>query len=201
MLCVLEKTTCKHLRKMTGSNVWVAAIGCTSSIPHTKTNASTAVESYCDRKPARCRRGCRIFCLLQLRLLSSLGCHILYLWCLFYFNVDISSLFWITFNSFNFYLASWIHRIFSKSSISPYKAATIPEKSGVSAGMTGRDATETTFFRRSVSQRLSRLQIFCTQLSKVETLNMSLNFRPFWRFSDWVTTKVAKILKSLQKLP
>jgi hypothetical protein len=56
----------------------------------------------------------------------------------------------------------------------------IPAKSGVSTGMSGRDAAETTFCGRPVSERLSLLQIFCTLLSKVETLNIiSVNFQPF----------------------
>jgi hypothetical protein len=55
------KTTCKQLRKMTGSNVRVTESGCTRSVLHTKTNASTVVESYSEKKTARCRRGCRIF--------------------------------------------------------------------------------------------------------------------------------------------
>jgi hypothetical protein len=59
--------------------------------------------------------------------------------------------------------------------------------------MSGRDTAETTFLRRSVSQTLSFLQIFCTQFSKAKTLNItSENFQPFWRFSDWVTAKVGK---------
>jgi hypothetical protein len=74
------KTTCKQLRTMTGSNVWVAETDCRSSVLHTKTNASTAVESYWERKTAICRRGCRIFRSLQLRLLSSLRWNIVYLW-------------------------------------------------------------------------------------------------------------------------
>jgi len=35
---------------MTGSNVSTAETGCTSFVLHAKTNASTAVESYCKRK-------------------------------------------------------------------------------------------------------------------------------------------------------
>jgi hypothetical protein len=65
--------------------------------------------------------------------------------------------------------------------MSPYIAAstTLP-KSGVSAGVSIRVSAETTFIRRPLSQRLSLLQIFCTQLSKVETLNvLSLNFQPY----------------------
>jgi hypothetical protein len=87
-----RKTTCQQLTKMYGSNVWVAETSCTSSVLHTKTNALTAVERYWERKTASCRRGCRIFRSLQLRLLSSLGWTIVYLWYIFYFNVDIASL-------------------------------------------------------------------------------------------------------------
>jgi len=42
------KTTCKQLRKMTGSNVWAAETGCMISVLHKKTNASAVVESYCE---------------------------------------------------------------------------------------------------------------------------------------------------------
>jgi hypothetical protein len=48
------KTTYRQLRKMTGSNLWVA-----ETVLHTETNALTAVESYCQRKTARCGTGCR----------------------------------------------------------------------------------------------------------------------------------------------
>jgi len=43
------KTICKQLRKMTGSNVWAAETAARGFLC-TKTHASTAVESYCEKK-------------------------------------------------------------------------------------------------------------------------------------------------------
>jgi hypothetical protein len=87
----------------------------------------------------------------------------------------------------------WICRIFSKSGINPCQNA---------ASLTacpGETPQRQLFFRRPVCQRLSLLQIFCTQLSKVETVNIiSLNIQPFWPFSDWVTAKVANCGISLE---
>jgi hypothetical protein len=65
------KTTCKQLWKMAGSNVCAAEIACTGSVLHTKTNASTAVESHCERRTAVCRTRCGIFRSLQFKLLTS----------------------------------------------------------------------------------------------------------------------------------
>jgi hypothetical protein len=48
--------------------------------------------------------------------------------CDLYFNVDIASLLWKNVDSYNFYLASCIHRLFPKSGISLYIAASIPAK-------------------------------------------------------------------------
>jgi hypothetical protein len=45
------KTTFRHLRKLAGSNVLAAETDCKTAFVHTKPNASTAVESYCKRKP------------------------------------------------------------------------------------------------------------------------------------------------------
>jgi hypothetical protein len=67
-----EKTTCKQLREMTGSNVLAADTGCTFYVLHTK-NVSTAVEGYCERKTAKWSRCCTIVHSLQLRLSSPLG--------------------------------------------------------------------------------------------------------------------------------
>jgi len=54
--CECWETTREQRRKMAGSNVRAAETGCTSFVLHTKTNASTAEESYCERK-TRCRKG------------------------------------------------------------------------------------------------------------------------------------------------
>jgi hypothetical protein len=68
--------------------------------------------------------------------------------------------------------------------------------------MSGRDAAKTTFFRRPVSQRLSFLQIFCTQRSKVGTLNMIfVNFQPFGDFRIELQRKLQKVWPSLPELP
>ena len=44
------KTTCNQLRRITGPNVWAAETGCTNSLLLSKTNASTAIENYRERK-------------------------------------------------------------------------------------------------------------------------------------------------------
>ena len=46
-------------RQLTGSNVCAAESGCMSSVLHSKTNASTVVENYYERKTARCTRQSR----------------------------------------------------------------------------------------------------------------------------------------------
>jgi hypothetical protein len=68
---IAGETPCTQLTKTTGSNTWAAETLCTRSVLHTPTNTSTAAESYCKRKTARCGRGSRKFRSLQLRLLSS----------------------------------------------------------------------------------------------------------------------------------
>ena len=53
-------------------------------------------------------------------------------------------------------------------------------KFGVSTGISARNATKTTFFRRPVCRMLSFLQIFCVPFSKVDVSNAaSLNFQLF----------------------
>jgi hypothetical protein len=84
------KTTCKQLKKMTGSNVRAAETGCRSSVLHIKTNSSIVVESYCERKTARCRRGSRIS--ISRQLLTSFISNIVYLQCIFYSTVDTALL-------------------------------------------------------------------------------------------------------------
>ena len=162
------KTTCKKLKKMIWSNEWAAGTGCTRPVLHTKTNASTAVGSYCERKTVICKRRARKFRSMQLRLLSSFGSNIVYLWYIFYSNVDITSLFWIIFN--NLHLLSLLLKFTGYFQ----STASLPAKQHLSltkSGMSGRDPSKTTSFRRPVFQRLSFLQIFCIQISKVETLN------------------------------
>ena len=121
------KTTCKQLSKMNGLNVQIAETGCTSSVLHTKTNASSVVESYCERKTAKCRRGCRLSHSLQLRLFSSLGSNIIYLWHTFCFNVDITSLLWIS-STVLIYLCCFLNSqdIFKERHPSLPKAASLP---------------------------------------------------------------------------
>jgi hypothetical protein len=58
------------------------------------------------------------------------------------------------------------------------RAASIPAKSGVSTGMSGRDAAETISFV-ALSETFTSADI-CTQHSKVETLNIiPVIFQPF----------------------
>jgi hypothetical protein len=67
--------------------------------------------------------------------------------------------------------------------------------------MSLRDAVKTTF-HRPVFRKLSFLQIFCAELSKVETFNVtSLKFQLFLQFSNLLTLKVAKSAASLPELP
>jgi hypothetical protein len=53
---------------------WIECVNCrnfcTVSVFCKKTSASTAVESYCERKTGRCRRGARKFSELILRLVK-----------------------------------------------------------------------------------------------------------------------------------
>jgi len=77
--------TCEQQRKMTGS---------TSYVLHKKTNVTTAVESYCERKTVNCRRASGKFRSLQLRLLSSLASNNMYLGYIFHFNIDIALFLW-----------------------------------------------------------------------------------------------------------
>jgi len=55
-----------------------------------------------------------------------------------------------------------MHRVLSMSGISPYIAASIPEKRGFSTGTSGRDDAEITCFRRPVSRRLISADILHT---------------------------------------
>jgi hypothetical protein len=149
-----------------------------------------------EKKTAKCRRGCRIFRSLQLSFLSSLGWNIVYWWYIFYFNVDIASVLRIS-SKVLIYLSC----LLNSQDILKKRHLSLP-KSGVCTGMSGRDAAGTTLFRCPVSQRLSLLQIYCTQLSKVETLDIiCVNFQPFWRFADWVIANVAKSVASLGITP
>jgi hypothetical protein len=113
---------------MAESNVWVAETACTGSVFHTKTNASTVVQSYCERKTAVCRRRCRLFLSLKFKILTSSNeilCtrdifSILVLLFLLYFEYSSTLLIYL--------IASRIHGILSKSDIRPYMAASIPAK-------------------------------------------------------------------------
>jgi hypothetical protein len=94
------KTTCKQLRswqdRLCDSRNWLHE----TCSPY-KGKCVDWGSSYWDRNTAKCRRECRIFHSLQLRLLSLLDWNIVYLFYAFYFNVDIVSWFWTNFNSFN----------------------------------------------------------------------------------------------------
>jgi hypothetical protein len=87
----------------------------------------------------------------------------------------------------------------SVSSNTKLQGRSLP-KSGVSTGMPGRDSAKTTFIRRPVSQRLSLMQIFCTQLSEVETLT-TLNFQPFDNFRFELQRKLQKVWRLSQNYP
>ena len=85
------------------------------------------------------------------------------------------------FHQFSFtLLASWIHRIFSKSSISPYIAASILDKKRYLYCHVQESLNRDNFFRCPVYKRLLFWQIFCIQLSKFDTLYISSpNFHLF----------------------
>jgi hypothetical protein len=188
------KTFRRQLRKMTGSNVWAVETGCMNSVLHRNTNVSTALESYCERKTAKFGRGSSKCRSLQLKILSSEDSNIVYSWYFFYCNVDIASLLWIKSNSFHLpsLILEYTEYFQTAASLVIQQHLSLPKR-GASKSTSGRDATKTSPIRRPVSRRLSFLQIFCIQLSKVETLNIiPLNFQPFERFSDWDTVKVAK---------
>ena len=95
------KITCRQLRKIAGSNERAAETGCRGSVLHAKTNESTVVESYRERKTTRPTRWSRKFRSLRLRLLSSFVSNIVYLWYFFHFKVDIVSFRCIKFSSFH----------------------------------------------------------------------------------------------------
>ena len=74
---------------------------CTSSVFYTSTHESTTVESYCKKiKTADADEDLKKFRSLELIVLSLFVTNILYLWYVFFSNVDITSLLRIKFNSF-----------------------------------------------------------------------------------------------------
>ena len=146
------KTTCKLLRKMTGSNTWAAETGCTSSFLHTKTNTSTTVESHCDKKQQDAEEDLENFFLCNL---SSIVSNIFDLRYIFYSNIYVASLPWIIFNRFQLLsLLLEFKGYFQSAASLPALRHLSLTKSGISTGMCGRHAAETTYFRRPVSRRL-----------------------------------------------
>jgi hypothetical protein len=96
----------------------------------------------------------------------------MYLRCILYSNVHTASLLRINFNIFHlFNLLLEFTRYFQSAVSLTTEGHLSLTKSGFSNGMSARDAEKTTF-RRPVFRKLSFLQIFCIQLSKVETLNI-----------------------------
>jgi hypothetical protein len=77
------KTMCIKLRKMTGANMTAAETDFTISVLYTNRNASTAVDGFCERKTDRMQKMIYKFSSLQIRLLSSFGSNIVYLYFLF----------------------------------------------------------------------------------------------------------------------
>jgi len=148
---------------MTGS----IETGFMSSLLHINSNASTAVQRYCE-KTARWRGGRRKFRLLQLRLFP-FGSNIIYL---HIFNSNIVIVSFLKQSSTVFtHVACYLNSrdIFKERHLS-HIAAAMPDKSGVFTGLSGRDSLEANFFRRSVSWWLLCLQMLCIQLRKIETL-------------------------------
>jgi len=141
------KTTCK-LRKMTGSNVWAAEIGCTRSVLRTTTNASTAVGSYCKIKQQDEEENF-VHCNLDSWV------HLVKILCtyIYYFNVDIASLLWIKFNSLhsNILLLEFTGYFLRATSLHIYRYLSLT-KSGVSKSMSRKDAAKTVFFLSCISE-------------------------------------------------
>ena len=131
---------------MAVSKVWAAETGCTRSGLHTKTNAPTAVESYCERKTARCKRGSRKFRSLQLRFMSSFGSNIFYFWYIFCSNANNASLLWVMLNIFHVLgvLFLGFARYFESGASLPTYWHLSLTKSGISTGISGRHAAKTT---------------------------------------------------------
>lgn len=123
-------------------------------------------ESYNNRKTACCRRGSIKFRLVRLRLLSSLGSDIVYVYFLLF--VDISSLLWMKFISFHLLSLrlefTWYFQIVASL---PTKWHLSLPKRGVSTGKSGRDAGKTNFFFFALFLEGFHFSNFFIRLSKV----------------------------------
>jgi hypothetical protein len=110
-----------------------------------------------------------IFRSLQLRLLSLLGWNVMYLQYILNVNVYIASLFWIS-STVLIYLSCFLNSqdIFKKRHLSLHSGI-YPCQTAASLPACPGETPQRQIFRRPVSQRLSLLQILCTQLNKVET--------------------------------
>jgi hypothetical protein len=116
----------------------------------------------------------------------------MYLRCIFYSNVYISTFHWID-SAVLIYLACFFNSqdIFKARHLSLYSS--ICSWQNV-ASVPARNAVKTVFFRHPLSWSISFLQIICMQIGKVETINISpLNSQMFCLFSYGVKQRLQKV--------
>jgi hypothetical protein len=125
---------------MTGWTVWAADTGCTSCFLHREKNVWTAVESYCERKTGNAEEDLENFvhCNIYFKVYLI---QILFIYNIFYTNIDNASLLWIKYSSFHFLsLLLEFTEYFQREATLPTYRHTSLIKSSVFTVNGGRDA-------------------------------------------------------------